>query len=205
MFIHERHHCPAASECSLRRARLLSRGAFSLVELAVVLVLMAIVLAIAAPRWMASTDRHRTELAAGRVASMIELARTRALQQGRTWFVRAEAGSSTMSIGPTEDPASATIVELGLDPLRAKIARSTINAASGFGFDAFGAPSGDGKVRLECGSMATHVQVQAISGSVDVGQVFLASVPTLVLFCSSAVATPSSLIAGGVSTAEVAR
>lgn len=173
------HQCPDRCEDSPRRALCLCRRGFSLLELAILLVIMGVVLAIAMPRWQASVDRHRTELAARRVASEIDLARTRAIQQGRAWVVQAQSSSETLEIAAKGDASTASRIELGIEPLRASIGSSGFEREAGFMFDAFGVPSTDAKLRVQSGTMACLVSVRSVSGTVEVGRVYLLAAPVL--------------------------
>lgn len=141
-----------------------SRAGFSLIELATVLAIMAVVALIAAPRMGAASTRYRAELAARKLAADLSAAGRHARTWSTTVSFSVDTAAHAYSIGPMPDPASGsanTRVWLGREPWRAKIDGCDFDGAAAVSFDSFGRPSAKGTVTVSAGTWAYRVTLDA--------------------------------------------
>lgn len=139
-----------------------SRLAFTLIEVMVVLVVMAIVTAVGVPRYASAVGRHRADMAARRVAADLEYARAtaRAVGASRTVTFDVPAVAYTMtSVVRLDRRAGDTKVVLGAEPFRATISSASFGGKSFVVFDGYGIPSATGSVVIRVGDVARTVTV----------------------------------------------
>lgn len=112
------------------------RTGTTLVELAIVLTLVAIVLAIGLPRWRAYLDREAVTVAADRAAATLDEARLSAVRSGAPATVRVDErrGSLTVTVGRD---TLATLPLGTLHSITLRASRDSITfAPTGFGYGA---------------------------------------------------------------------
>ena len=156
---------PAAA---LRRG---SRSGYSLFELIIVLSLMAIVAALAVPRYANSVGRYRAEAAARRVAADLSLAqaKAKAVSAGQSVTFNAMAGTYTVTgVRNLDHPGAVYTVNLAGDPYRVTIAYADFGGAPQAQFDMFGTPQWSGTVTVRAGDYARTVLLAKEDGSVTV-------------------------------------
>jgi prepilin-type N-terminal cleavage/methylation domain-containing protein len=148
-----------------------SRRAFSLLELIVVLAIVAILGAIAAPRYASAVQRYRLEMAAKRVAADITLARSLARAKGSTATISFATSSSTYAIAgisSTDRAGEAFGVDLGREPFGVTIQSVDFAGTNTLTIKGFGVPTSGGTVRLTRGSLSTVVVVSSGTGEVSI-------------------------------------
>ena len=136
-----------------------------------VLAIIAILGAIAAPRYAMSVERYRLEMAANRVAADIELARSLARARGATATISFATSSSTYTIAgltSTDRTGEAFGVDLTRDPFGVTIQSVDFAGTNTLTIRGFGVPSSGGTVRLRRGASSKVVSVAVGTGEVSV-------------------------------------
>jgi len=149
------------------------RRAFSLVEMLLVLVIMAVMAAVAIPRFSSAEARHRVEAAARRVAADLDLARQRARAAGANRSVIFNPGAARYrlpGVAHPDRPGSPDdyTVELGQAPYGAAITAVDFGGDAAIVFDGFGTPDSGGSVTIRVGRYAQTVTVDAGTGNATV-------------------------------------
>ena len=146
--------------------------AFTLVELTVVLSLIAIVSAVAIPRYWSSIARYRVDLASRRLAADLSLAQTRARTTGQFRNVVFAASNAAYAL-PEETSfntgTGAQTVDLSVDPYFVSFnAFTTTDGGRRITFDGFGQPAQGLTVSLLCVGHQRTVKVDQSTGSIYV-------------------------------------
>lgn len=146
------------------------RGA-SLIELMMVLGIVSVIAAIAMPRFGASTDRYRTELAAKRIAADLIHARTRAESRSASHeivFSLANDDYVVTAMPDPDHPAEDYRVMLTDEPYHATLVSADFDGDSIVTFDGFGVPDSGGTVVVQAGGVQRTVTIVANTGQVTV-------------------------------------
>ena len=134
------------------------QGGFTLVELMVVLAVMGIIAAIAAPSFTGLSQRASVKAATRDVVSAFQKARIEAIRQGATWRVRFDAAGRNMQVlSPGEDRVWGT----GDDSVFSTVEfldRGVVANSKRYGNVSFGAAAAAGMIPDIPG---THVPMQA--------------------------------------------
>jgi|SRR5581483_6447602 len=155
-------------ETPVSRAR-----AFSLIELMLVIAILAVVSAIALPRYSNSLQIYRANLAAKRVAADLQMAQFRARSLSTTRTITFTASSNSYQIAGEADliSSSATYtVQLADLPYRATI-RSVqfgTNGVSSISFNGYGMPNSAGSLTLSSGNVTKTITVAAQTGAISI-------------------------------------
>ena len=156
---------PRASQLTPRRK--CARG-LSLVELVLVLAIMAMVSAIAVPRYANSVARYRADSAARRVAADLALAQNHASTAGRPQSVVFVSRSYQMPGMSHLDGKSYGdyTVDLGRDPYEVSRVAAEFGGDATVKFDLYGTPDTGGSVVVEVGDVRRVVVLSPESGRV---------------------------------------
>lgn len=151
-----------------RHRRPISSG-FSLIELMLVIGIIAVFSAMAAPRYAGSLYRYRADAAAKRISADITMAQSRA---------RATASSrslifsgNTYRIPSERDLAVAAntyAVDLTTAPYFVSISTVNFGGAATLTFNGYGVPSAAGSITIRSGPTTRAISVDADSGTVKV-------------------------------------
>ena len=144
-------------------------GAFSLLEVILVLAIIAIAAVIAVPRYARALVRYRAETAARRLAADLEYARTLAHHASGNQAVVFDTAADGYTLTGRTDPDRAGqpyTVALAGDPYRADLVAADFGGTASVTFDAYGTPDSGGTVRLEVGDYAFTVTVDGQSGDI---------------------------------------
>jgi len=162
---HRRSGTPRAA---VVRAR---RGAFTLLELLVVMAIMSVLAAMAVPRYGRAMARYRVEAAARRVQADLAYARQRArtLSQGVT--VSFDAAAETYSIVGMPDPdrkKASYQVDVSQSPYLGSIDSVDFGGAATVTFSGFGIPDAGGDVKVGSGNYTKTVYVDGVTGEASI-------------------------------------
>lgn len=153
--------------CASRRRA----AAFSLVELLLVITIIALVAAMAVPRYGQSVARYRAQCAARRVAADLTLARSaaKAASAGRIVTFNTVADSYTLGhVHHLDHALQPYTVTLSDSPYHAQLYYADFGGAPQAEFDMYGAPKWSGKVIVRVGEFEQTVALSRDDGSVTV-------------------------------------
>jgi prepilin-type N-terminal cleavage/methylation domain-containing protein len=140
---------------------------FSLVELVLVLLVIAIMSAIAAPRYGDALARFRADAAARRVANDLALVQARARSTGTSCAMNFDVSGNRYQLPAENDlkrSGTTYTVDLAGDPYYASVGTVVFGATTAVTFNGFGVPSNAGYVRLSVGKAVRTISIDADNG-----------------------------------------
>ncbi len=169
--IRTRQHPQAGGRTTPRFGHALRDG-FSVLELVVVLAIIGVVAAVAAPRWTSSQQNYRVDLAARRIAADIDAARVAARTESRTKSIAFSEGGLRYKITGVRlarrTVAVETDVDLAAEPHRVTDLAVDFGGTQAITFDAFGRPSAGGTIKVAVGGLVRYITVSPETGRVAV-------------------------------------
>jgi Tfp pilus assembly protein FimT len=152
------------------RARVAERRAVTIVELVIVIMVMGIMAAVAAPAFFESLVYHRVESAARRVKADIELARHTARLKSATQSVTFTATGYSLSgaVSGLDDPGQSYAVDLTAEPYELSKVSANFNNALTVAFNGYGTPTSGGTVVLTAHQHRCTVTVDGVTGEVTI-------------------------------------
>lgn len=145
--------------------------AFSLIELTLVMMILAIVLAIGAPRYQNALGRYRAEVAAQRVVTDLHAARRAAEQTSRTQQVVFVPHAHTIAYSSAsldQQRERSHLTRLGEEPYHAEIVSVDFNGELFMSFDGFGKPDHGGTIVIQAHGYRRTISLDAASGRATV-------------------------------------
>lgn len=157
------------------------RPGFTLIELVLVMAIIAIVSAIAVPRYQIATARYRALGAARRLAADIEALRHDAIARslGQRLRVRSTTTYQLTDSAAGWGAASVRTVDLAAEPYRARFVSSDLGNDGELVFNGFGVPDGAATAVIASGKVTARVTVNASTGAVSTSLVAIAAAPDL--------------------------
>jgi len=144
---------------------------FSLLELILVVAIMAVFAAIAAPRYGRATGRYRLDLAARRVAADLRLAQASAKAASASRTVVFAAATDSYQLTGVSAPDGKTgdyTVALSAEPYRVDLTVSGFNNTSQVIFSGWGLPNFAGTLTVAIGSQQKTITVDGTTGQVSI-------------------------------------
>jgi type II secretory pathway pseudopilin PulG len=154
----------------LRSRPIVPTDAFSVIELVLVLVIVALLAAIAIPRVGGSIARERADAAAARVAADLALARNRARTTSQSVTVLFDTTQETYRLVGVADPTrpgSEYRIDLAGEPYLSDLVSADFGGDATIVFDIYGVPDSGGDLYVRAGEWVRRVVVQAETGVVD--------------------------------------
>ena len=147
------------------------RRAFSLLEFILVIDIIAVLAAIASPRYAQSIARYRVDMAVRRVINDLTVARERARSLGTSQTVVFNTSTDSYQISGLEglnDSSSTYTVVLSDKPYRADLISADFGGDSTVSFNGYGVPDSGGSVVLELGNTTKTIVLDAQLGKAEV-------------------------------------
>ena len=138
------------------------RSAFTLAEMLLVMVILGMLTAIAAPRYSGFVARRRVEAAARRVAADLSLAQRRARISSASQAVNFDVSGDFYELPGVSDPDHQSLaykVSLGDEPYLAIIVSANFGGTTDVTFDGYGVPDSGGSVTVGVGTYRTTITV----------------------------------------------
>ncbi len=145
----------------------MTRPAFSLLELVVVLAIIATVAAIAAPRYVNALANYRAEGIGRRIMADLERARETAQSTSATVTVIFDVGKNRYDIAglpSLADPSRDVGVDLSVEPYHAQLITATFGGTEQVSFDGYGKPDNGGVVAVSCGTTTKIINLDTETG-----------------------------------------
>jgi len=136
-----------------------------------VIAIIAIVAAVAAPRFGQAAARYHIDLAARRIAMDLALAARQARNAGTTRTVTFSAAGTQYTISDLagfESSGQPYLVDLQAEPYRCRIDSADFGGDRLVRFDAFGRADSGGQVALKAGDYTRTVTLDAVSGKATI-------------------------------------
>jgi len=147
-----------------------SRDAFTIVELVMVLLVIGIMTAVAAPRYSSALASQRSNTAARRIAADLRLAQDYARRSSQVQTVTFDGVADGYAISPMPDVdrSNATYnVSIAAAPYSADVVSASFGGGPAVQFDIYGRPSSEGSVVVRSGAKQYTVQLDS-AGNVTI-------------------------------------
>jgi type IV fimbrial biogenesis protein FimT len=154
----------------MNRGPATTEGGFSLFEIVLVLAIVAIFTALAAPRYGRASGRYRVDLAARRIMADLRLAQSsaKAASSSRTVSFSTATDHYQLSNVPALDGVSSDyMVDLSAPPYQADLTNVSFSGSQVI-FSGWGLPDQGGSVVLSAGAEQRTVTVDAATGKISV-------------------------------------
>jgi type IV fimbrial biogenesis protein FimT len=153
------------------------RRAVTIIELVVVVMVMGIMAAVAAPAFFETLLYHRVESAARRLKADLQLARQTARLTSATQSLTFTGTSYTLSaaIDAFDNPGDIYAVNLAAEPYGIPSVAANFNNTQVISFNGHGVPSSGGTVVLQLQGHQCTLTVNAVTGDVTVSSIHAGS------------------------------
>jgi prepilin-type N-terminal cleavage/methylation domain-containing protein len=143
---------------------------FTLLELVIVTVVVAIAAAVAIPRFSNYIGGQRADGAARRIVADLRVAQQRAKYSAAAMTVNFDgAGGRYELVGMNhpDHPDQPYIVTIGDEPYRAKFLNIVLGADTSIIFDGYGNPDSGGQIRVAVGDAGRLIDIDATTGRIS--------------------------------------
>lgn len=147
-----------------------SRQGLSLLELVLVLSILAVLGAVAVPRYASASARYRVESAARRIAADLQLARRAARTAGSSTVVTFDTLNHGYQIAGVDalDGSGLYRVDLQASPYQSSLSAAMFGPGSAVTFNGWGVPDTNGIVTVVAGAETRTVTLSHPSGQVSI-------------------------------------
>jgi prepilin-type N-terminal cleavage/methylation domain-containing protein len=153
------------------RRRAGRRRGVTLLELLLVLAIVAVFAAMAAPRYGRASARYRLDLAARRVATDLRLAQTHAKAASSSRTVMFSAGTEQyqlLNVPALDGAVGSYTVFLSAEPYRVDLVWADFGGAAQITFNGWGLPGAGGTVVISAGGQQKSIMVAGDTGQVSI-------------------------------------
>jgi Tfp pilus assembly protein FimT len=154
-----------------QRQRLARPTGFTMVELAMILFILSLLVAIGAPRYAGATNTYRVNMAAKKVAADLAMARNDAWIRGvhRTVTFTPSANQYQLTGVTDMNKANAdTVVRLSDSPYNATLGSASFGGQPSVVFDGYGVPNAGGQIVISSGTFQKTVVVDGTNGNITI-------------------------------------
>lgn len=147
------------------------QAGFTLIEMVLVAVLLAVLSAIGIGRYANASCNYRADMAAKRVAADLARARTEAWSAGASRTVTFSASNNQyqmLGIRDMNTGSANSTIKLADPPYAATLVSASFQGTQNMSFDGYGRASNSGTVVVSAGSAQKIITVDAGSGAVRV-------------------------------------
>jgi prepilin-type N-terminal cleavage/methylation domain-containing protein len=140
---------------------------FSLVEIVVVMLILGIMAAVAAPKFASALHQYRAEAAATRIKADLGLVRQHAIatsSQQKVQFSVATNGYNMPGLPDLNHAGQAYAVDLAVYPYHAELESTSLGGDSLLQFDRYGKPDGGGTITVRSGEYQRTVTIDPETG-----------------------------------------
>ncbi|HEX3356363.1 MAG TPA: GspH/FimT family pseudopilin [Tepidisphaeraceae bacterium] len=155
----------------MRANRVSISSGYSLIELVIVGAIVTVLSAIVVPRYSATRDRYRVEMAARCIAGDLNLARSQAKQTSAPQIVIFDIATSTYAmngIRSLDGKSSNSLVNLAGDPFDSTLVSVNLAGTTQITYDAYGSADHGGQIVVRSNGAQTTVTIEATSGKATV-------------------------------------
>jgi type II secretion system protein H len=146
-------------------------GGFSLLEVVLVSVIIAIVAAMAVPRYGRAAGRYQVDLAARRVKADLQQAQVYARTTSASCTVLFSVAANKYQLANVSALDGTTgnyTVTLAAEPYKARLVSANFNSAAQVVFNGWGLPDNGGTVVVAVGTQQRTIAVDAQTGQVSI-------------------------------------
>ncbi|MBU0641584.1 MAG: GspH/FimT family pseudopilin [Planctomycetes bacterium] len=149
------------------------RGAFTLIELVVVMAILAILTVIAVPRVGTSLAHYRAEAAARRIVADLKLARQRARTSSANQSVVFDLANDSYVLAGMQDSDHSWKTYgavLSDEPYQAQLVALDLGGDAELVFNGYGIPDSGGTIVVEAGSHRRTLTIEVESGEITMSE-----------------------------------
>jgi type II secretory pathway pseudopilin PulG len=169
--VHRSRYIPVGDRAVRTRFTPRGRAAFSMIELMLVVATLAIISAMAAPRYGAAVAHYRADAASKRIAADLAFAMSRARSTSKPITVVFTIATKSYQMATVPDPltsAAVYTVNLGSEPYNASIVSADFSGVPQVTYSIYGGPSSAGTVVISVGSFQKTITLDGVTGKTTI-------------------------------------